>query len=381
MRGLLLDQRAQPVRNIHPRGTTPSFGNGWGAQTPSGNTVTTETTAGPTGGPALKVVTSVAGQLRMQHNDNNGARRIPVVAGQTYTIAAWVYSPKALANVTFETQTLDASNAGGFASGTAFSVVAGWQFVRSIYTIPAGRTTIAQCQLLTPNNVVAAGETYMMARAMIVPGAYLGDYCDGSTPGWKWLGAAGASESVGWPYTLESVAGRPRWDAEFPPLGTYLPGTFGEHTSFAYGDVLTSGQKGWLSSIALAGAVRWETLNISTSARFPYVRAQNGPTPGGQASGPTPSVPNAIIAGYWTADGGIGIRSYDVTTTEWTQGAQPGRVPPAGGYQLRSGVRDTVTSNGLSMARQVVYDRVLSASDRLAVARWFANRYGVVLAA
>lgn len=34
-------------------------------------------------------------------------------------------------------------------------------------------------------------------------------FADGNTPGWKWLGAPGNSASVGYPYTLESIAGQP----------------------------------------------------------------------------------------------------------------------------------------------------------------------------
>lgn len=37
-------------------------------------------------------------------------------------------------------------------------------------------------------------------------------YMDGDTPNWHWLGTPGQSESVGYPYTLESIAGAPMAD-------------------------------------------------------------------------------------------------------------------------------------------------------------------------
>lgn len=40
-------------------------------------------------------------------------------------------------------------------------------------------------------------------------GPDLREFGCGSIPGWKWLGSPGASESVGYPYTLASIAGRP----------------------------------------------------------------------------------------------------------------------------------------------------------------------------
>jgi hypothetical protein len=60
----------------------------------------------------------------------------------------------------------------------------------------------------------------MASRSNAVAGSFLitnviitenkppaGGYADGSYPGWHWIGAAGSSESVGYPYTLESIAG------------------------------------------------------------------------------------------------------------------------------------------------------------------------------
>ena len=53
------------------------------------------------------------------------------------------------------------------------------------------------------------GDQFAIHRVMLVEGNYTGEYSDGDTPGWKWTGAPYASISVGWPYTLESIAGKP----------------------------------------------------------------------------------------------------------------------------------------------------------------------------
>lgn len=53
------------------------------------------------------------------------------------------------------------------------------------------------------------GDQFAIHRVMLVEGNYTGEYSDGNTPGWKWQGAQYASTSVGWPYTLESIVGKP----------------------------------------------------------------------------------------------------------------------------------------------------------------------------
>lgn len=379
MRALLLDRRAQPVRNIHPRGNNPSLANGWGAQTPNGNTVTFPATEGPTGGPCMRVELTTAGQLRMQHNTPTAGLRIPVPASTLLTVAAWVYSPRALTQCSFENQFFNAAGTGLFIRGSEFSLAPGWQFVRSTVTSTSTAVSLGQCQVITQNaagNSGVVGDVFRMARAMVVIGSYDGVYCDGNTPNWKWLGTPLLSESVGWPYTIASVAGAPRWDAEFPALATDLPGTYNEHTSFGYGDILLSGQKGWLASIPDAEGRRWETLNISATSRVPYARVQV--TGGGGTGTVSPVTDRSIFASWWAADGAIGVRSYDVNLGTVSAGSTARRPTP--GYRLRSGVRDQGVGNGLTLPRQIVYDRVLSDVDRLAVARWLANRYGVTLA-
>jgi hypothetical protein len=69
-----------------------------------------------------------------------------------------------------------------------------------------------------------------IAEVMFAVGNYQGEYADGNLPtnGWRWLGTSGASQSAGYPYTLESMGvGQPlattstlnQWSLLSRPLG------------------------------------------------------------------------------------------------------------------------------------------------------------------
>lgn len=102
-----------------------------------------------------------------------------------------------------------------------------------------------------------------------------GLHCDGDTPGWRWLGAVNASESAGYPYTLESIVGSPLADITRVgssgelPLGqlegrsTYLvvERTAGmpDNTSVVFGNVIpaTANVSGFVRTDKTSGTSRY----------------------------------------------------------------------------------------------------------------------------
>lgn len=95
---------------------------------------------------------------------------------------------------------------------TTYNSVAGqvgtgrWQEVRVAWSTTDEVGIRAEVRL-TASGLPAT--LFMVTKLMIVDDlATLPEaYSDGDTPGWIWLGAQGTSQSVGYPYTLKSVAG------------------------------------------------------------------------------------------------------------------------------------------------------------------------------
>jgi hypothetical protein len=56
--------------------------------------------------------------------------------------------------------------------------------------------------------------TFDVHAVMLTEGPGVPVYADGDTPGWRWTGTTRNSISVGYPYTLESIAGKPVYFAE-----------------------------------------------------------------------------------------------------------------------------------------------------------------------
>jgi hypothetical protein len=97
-----------------------------------------------------------------------------------------------------------------------------WALVRV-----SGVTTTADDMALGPllGTSALANDMIDIGPHMTVEGTYTGDFIDGTKPLSKWLGAADASVSLGYPPQLFDIAGKPEFDVS--AVGTYtLPGGF-----------------------------------------------------------------------------------------------------------------------------------------------------------
>jgi len=187
----------------------PRIGSGSsGFFTSSANVGVTSNVVGPSGQLGVRMTRLETSSLALYTPRNEFAMIQNPVLGDVYTLLYWVRTSR-----DFQvTSTL--GYGGGSAAGTQqpVDVLAGvMTLVRSVHTIGAGHVNAGNAFPKFANITVGAevGEWYEIYKVMLVKGVYLGEFSNGDTPGWKWRGAANASPSVGYPYTLESIAGRP----------------------------------------------------------------------------------------------------------------------------------------------------------------------------
>ena len=100
----------------------------------------------------------------------------------------------------------------GGSGGSAFTIGTTWTWVTGSLTVTVGHNSIGKTALGfgAYNGGVAEGITIWWNGLFVAVNQSLPPtYCDGDTPGWRWLGTSGLSQSTGYPYTLESIAGQP----------------------------------------------------------------------------------------------------------------------------------------------------------------------------
>lgn len=129
-------------------------------------------------------------------------------------VIRWSFWVRSTAPVSFSTYWEQVSGSGGYQGGLA----ATYSLQQDTWTKVTGSLTVASAthQSMTtigcggysgafPDGAACYWNGFMVTINQPLPA----DYHDGSLPGWRWTGTAGASESVGYPYTLESIAGKP----------------------------------------------------------------------------------------------------------------------------------------------------------------------------
>lgn len=328
----------------------------------------------------------------MYHNDSAANRRISVPPG-LITIAAWVYSPRVLTGVVFETNFVRTDGSGTFIKGSTFTLQIGWQFVRSFVTVPTDRVAAGQSQILSTqqvNNRAEPGDVYYMGKAMIARGRYEGDYVDGDTPGWKWQGAAYASPSVGLPYTLDRLLGMG------PSLVTTTKGTkfavpggrpdpYAGFSIYAVSDVLNPAG-------AIGGIVTFGSNPITGVGADNSVVMRSGSTTQNRWDN-RPAALNgaASINGYGPGLRTLGRHIHSSICVFESVGPEGTHVfRAAADTQVSYNTRKTndggftnqgfgifATSGSEDPQMGMYFDRTHTEAERALVHQWLANRYGV----
>jgi hypothetical protein len=248
-------------------------------------------------------------------------------------------------------------------------------------------TENARTIYLTHRPVVNSGgvghSTEIIGVGLFDAYAYPAEVHDGNTPGWRWLGAAGAAESVGYPYTLESIAGRPYATAGASPatgsttVTTGAPAPLQGRTIYSVyqvadlaGSFPIVGQWAGAGGVTVEGSLRvqhYGTDNSNTGYRVDTTGATN-------QAGPTGTGMRTVgrhVSGLTVNDGLTQAR-------HWVDDATATRVltPGTGMPWATTGSLSSVGSASGVTLLTVAYDREHNDETMRRVMAWLARRYG-----
>lgn len=413
MRGLLLDRRAQLVKNHSPN---PAFQvsdvniGPLGASTP----VTTAFSSSFLPSPARAVTyTSTAdGAMGRRWNHNN-----PLVVGDVVRFAFWITTSVSMSispyieysgpGVTYA--------GGGFAAGT-ITVPAN---VRTRITGMAVAPKPASVDLVALrttgfiSSAATSGTSIKLEAHMVTINQPLPEvHCDGNTPGWRWLGTVGLSPAIGWPYTLDSVAGKPMASIEgdgvqaaisgqpFDPFSVYW--VYDAYTPAAewtepFAVLSQTNPASWGGAWATTGAMSYGRRN-APDYTYAHSRLGTATAGTGNMNGINPTQLNEtrgwesgrhVVAQTMTFPGGTDARLAtmidgkvdSVITYAGNAGNGIGRALIRARTPSASANLTTPTNTNALALRGLYYAANHDRTTRLAVARWLANKYGSPLAA
>lgn len=224
------DVSIAPVRNLvlSPRGST--YRNIGSAGTGGAATLSSVATGGPDGGSFGRYTQTVAPTSTTTNSYiyfGSPSHFAAVTPGLVHTLVVWVRVSQAATSLVSVVCHTDPTGAGWNGSGSTTTAIAAntWTPITRTFTPPAGngwaRPIVEWSGVTFP-----AGTTYDFTMCAVVAGNLSLTYADGTVPGWQWTGAADGSESVGYPYTLDSIAGQPA-AAVTTPGATVAAGVMG----------------------------------------------------------------------------------------------------------------------------------------------------------
>lgn len=379
MRAAVLDAPSQPVANLcrHPQATSVGYFGGpvtnvdryanYGADSPAIVTAMTE------GGIKFARFTRLADtgsgsvyQVAQVGSGAGGATVNALGAGSITTGERMTVLLRLRASVAAAAQTLSIVQSTGInelCPNFTWTPTTTWQWVRF-------KTTVVRDAL--QNHVLYSNFRWLpvdgwmdVAECMIVKGWYDGDYVDGSFPGWQWAGTAAASESAGYPYTLESIAGRPLADLT-------APGTVGFSTP------LTVGGPRSLYSVHTAplGASTRTARILYTNPTFELGRSSAGPqffSLVNASAAPLYSVTDdtapTVLCGTVDATG-------FQTLSHISPSAPFTRLTKQGAAASISGGGTLTVPTGAPVVRALAYGQAHDDATSRRITAWLARRYG-----
>lgn len=202
MRAAYVDLASQPISNFALSPKCETANTNWSSNTAiagSQGRVAVTDLPGASWAYSIQVAaTSTAGRL-FAYTD-------VLRAGAVYTAALWIKSD---VGSVWTTRALAKDGSLAYNTSVQYTMTGKWQRISSTFTAPADADAPARVEV-KHSVVSAADQTVLATMLTVTPGSTPPPtYVDGDTPGWKWTGATGVSASVGYPYTLESIAGGP----------------------------------------------------------------------------------------------------------------------------------------------------------------------------
>lgn len=226
MREAVADQSSQSIRNL---ARNPQLNSSFGMAGMGNTTFTTtiDTSIYLSGGGSYRATVTTPGIYGL-------GIKVLVASGEVLP-GRWRWTARVRVSRAVSVKTF-----GEYYIGTTYTGIQG-----TTYAVPANQwTTLSgDATVATPNPAMAFGFGILCSDPLLVAGDQVWvdsmvitrdeprhpvDLVDGTVPGWRWTSTAGQSVSVGYPYTLESIAGTPvvsvvgtATSATFTSLGAY----------------------------------------------------------------------------------------------------------------------------------------------------------------
>lgn len=303
MRSAFVDLASQPVQNLALNPSAENDITYWG-RNQSQQVVMTDGGAPGCGQAYCRQTTTLTGDTTIQAG--GFVNSIPLQPGQIYTFSAWVRSNVAMPlRISLEIYDISHTRLSNFRAPVVTLVPNVW--TRLSYTTSAVDATAVTgtCTCYSSGYAWGSGDYLDVDGVMVTPGTALYPYADGDTPGWKWTGAAGASTSVGYPYTLEAIAGVPAWSSTVPsgyPNVAPPPDPFSARTLYVVMDVLTTADSWSAALMAASSTVSLGSLRFQTSAPGDPKMGFRLDTPGGSTN-----VSPGLMSGVRTVGRHVGM--------------------------------------------------------------------------
>lgn len=328
--------------------------------------------------------------------DGSGSPR--VIMGQKYTVSAWAKVNRT-APIFFGIRFHDAPSMQGTYRGenspTTPTLTAGtWTRISTTITVGAGQSTWvgAFIGIQARTGSPQAGDTFQLTGLRITAGtdsiSLDGQYMDGNVPGWRWVGTPDASESVGYPYTLESIAGTSivsiSGDTGVAPVSlTILPALAGRTTYCVSDRVLLNNTGGAIlhAHSVVQGSLQTGHIRTSGTTGAYEFRPQfiDGGGAGAAYADAYPTIPGPGTRNVYAVAQAEGLASYEHEVNGGALRLKSGLVVGQGytegaGITVNRGTASTVLYE--SPVYTVQFKGFHSWETRKRVTAWLARRYG-----
>ena len=387
MRNAVVDLNTQPIKNRIPNGALAVNATGCSANFGTGGAGTSgrvsDNTA-PNGRSFFRMTWSTASTEISKGITFAGNPKIE--AGQVYTLSIWARTNRAQ-TINAQLQTINASSVGvRQVTGTPTTMVPG-QWTRLYLTFTAQATEVtAEIRLyaITPGTVWQVGDVLDATMAMLSDGPTLYDYCDGYTPGWRFIDTAGLSESVGYPYTLEAIMGKPAVAHDGIKSTNIAPPTaFSARTLYLVWDITGSADN--YKAVILAGStstssgsIRLQTAVAGATSVGARIDIFNGTANSNVGGAPTGRSNGRHITMLQIAEGitpGGKLLHDNGVLTQGAVNLTAGDGIPGSLFQTDGAVGNNNPVFGMQ------YFAFHSEAQARAITKWLSNRYGVPIAA
>lgn len=296
-----------------------------------------------------------------------------IKANQACTIRPWLEYSNIQGNY---------ANSSGATLGDQSLTANTWTYVARSANYPNAATGLWRTYGFLSTEAASTGFEFKLGPNMGVVGSGLPEvFSDGNTPGWKWLGTPGHSTSAGYPYTLESIAGKPLHDRSNVTAGTSLSVNVGQDMTIysVCSDTSPQTTAGFYEGYGPSGRAFRTMFDYTNNTRLHFGRFTANDT-----------VLNVIISpsDSFTAGTNIVASAFKNNTNEiraFVNNSPITTTAPDANNTYRNinsvvvGTRDNITNADLVTQRLLIYPSFHNTETMRQVQAWLARKYGTAI--